>query len=657
MKLFFYKTMAICASVATLTGAAHNNQTNAAPRVTAENTQAEPNNLLTAAEKGDIQTLKALIKAGADLTKRNKFHYTALHCAACYNQPEALRLLLQAGIPVDEHSANGTPLICATKHGNIECMKILLEAGAHTELICDFTPPLLCAVNTNNTEATKLLLEYGANPSAHLKPDGDSALHAAVRVNNLHILQMLLKSGANTQALNNDKLTPLQYAEELNHKEAADLISPPVKISALTLNLCLREAILANNAKLLSRLLAEGANPNAIIEDNMTALTFAIKHQKTFLAKMLLEAGADVQPSGCENPLVTAAQMDDTYCADLLIQAGADVNATGFYKSTPLYVAAYNDNGSMARFLLEKGARVVSRANNQIETALRATTNGDDTELVKLMLAQEGVVDTENNTGCDSLVTAVIANKQANVRALLAAGVDPNKGEVLSSALEYGHLHLVADMQKSGRLTSQVEYSPLHMAAACGSADELKQLAAQAQDLNQHDKYGFTPLHCAVLANNPAAVDFLIKAGADPNAVTENRQATALHLAAGINEELVTLLINGGADVDAHEKNGSTALHTAVWSNKTESVKALLKAGANPNAVDDDGFTVLHMAGAMHRTHLFPILLTAGADPEACLPDSEYSPLDVAEEGVDSDSNNERIIFLRQLLQSAYSLD
>ena len=101
----------------------------------------------------------------------------------------------------------------------------------------------------------------------------------------------------------------------------------------------------------------------------------------------------------------------------------------------------------------------------------------------------------------------------------------------------------------------------------------------------------------AWFTNNPAIVQLLLRAGADPQAV-DNEGVTPLHLAAWNSNPVVTAhLLAAGADPNALDNEGYTPLHHAArrgWSGRV--IARLLAAGADPLAESNDGRTPLHSA-------------------------------------------------------------
>lgn len=77
------------------------------------------------------ETLKELLKAGADPNIRNNEGYGAMIYAAEYSDPEAVHMLLKAGADPNVANKDGwTPLMCACFLGHYDTAEILLECGA-----------------------------------------------------------------------------------------------------------------------------------------------------------------------------------------------------------------------------------------------------------------------------------------------------------------------------------------------------------------------------------------------------------------------------------------------------------------------------------------------------------------------------------------------
>ena len=127
-----------------------------------------------------------------------------------------------------------------------------------------------------------------------------------------------------------------------------------------------------------------------------------------------------------------------------------------------------------------------------------------------------------------------------------------------------------------------------------------------------------TPLHSAVCNRNIAIVEYLLKHGANINAVDCNNW-TSLHFACFDRHghiAIVECLLKYGADVHSKDNGSSTPLHHAVYSGHIAIVECLLKHGADINAktIDHFNWTPLHYAVAQGRYAIAKILLGHGAE-------------------------------------------
>lgn len=120
----------------------------------------------------------------------------------------------------------------------------------------------------------------------------------------------------------------------------------------------------------------------------------------------------------------------------------------------------------------------------------------------------------------------------------------------------------------SGISVNRVEkygWPPLHRAIVIENTQLISYFIKRGADVNQKmtSKEGdfYFPLYLAVLANNIDIVDLLLINGADVNAREESSELTALHVACvNCNDKLIDLLLRKGADVSARTTRGLTPL-------------------------------------------------------------------------------------------------
>nr|XP_056703750.1 B-cell lymphoma 3 protein [Euleptes europaea] len=197
--------------------------------------------------------------------------------------------------------------------------------------------------------------------------------------------------------------------------------------------------------------------------------------------------------------------------------------------------------------------------------------------------------------------------------------------------------------------------TPLHIAVVQENLPVAQRLVAlfhQGQrDVDAFNNLRQTPLHLAVITDQPALVKLLLSHGASPMVLDRNGQ-TALHLAcehgslrclqemlegstslldlearnfegftplhvavATSNHDIILTLLEHGADVDAVDiKSGRSPLLHAVENNNLEMVELLLQHGANVNAQSYGGNTALHAASGRGFLDALRLLVRNGAD-------------------------------------------
>lgn len=122
--------------------------------------------LMHAAAFGDLETLKLLLDAGADVNAHNDFNATALLWAA--REPEKARILIEHGANVNVQSKQGrTPLMVASlRRGGSAVVALMLAKGADVNLKDSRNSTALSlAASVGDAESVKLLLAAESNPN------------------------------------------------------------------------------------------------------------------------------------------------------------------------------------------------------------------------------------------------------------------------------------------------------------------------------------------------------------------------------------------------------------------------------------------------------------------------------------------------------------
>jgi len=171
--------------------------------------------MLNAVIEGDAATVEELIakKCPVDLVIPD-VENTLVHIAAMRGHAEVIRLLCEAGAPIDaRNSDNHTALHEAARHDKGEACKVLLECGASKSARANFNENALhFASKHGGVTAAKALVEGGCKIGAKGK-NGYTALHKAVRNGNTKMVRALLDLGASLSQKTFYRVTPEQLSK------------------------------------------------------------------------------------------------------------------------------------------------------------------------------------------------------------------------------------------------------------------------------------------------------------------------------------------------------------------------------------------------------------------------------------------------------------
>ncbi len=152
-----------------------------------------------------------------------------------------------------------------------------------------------------------------------------------------------------------------------------------------------------------------------------TPLHRAIMGRYYAVAKRLIAAGANLNAvdASLRTPLYLAALEQDEAAAWLLIASGADLEAQGPI-GTPLHVAAQHDLVDMVRLLLRKGAQLDPR-NRELATPLALAAWRGSLDAAKVLVAEGADVEAKNVRGQTPLFYAVLGPNAVNLVPFLIA--------------------------------------------------------------------------------------------------------------------------------------------------------------------------------------------------------------------------------------------
>ena len=246
---------------------------------------ADAGELVDAASSGNSAAAIALLAEGAEATEVGGDGTTALHWAAYRDDVPLARTLLEAGADPDAVNDYGSfPLAEAAATGNPDMIGLLITAGADvTAAYADGQTALMIVARTNRTEAAELLIEAGADVNRAETWRGQTPLMWAAAQSQPDMIRVLLEHGAEPDVRSTANEWPRQVSAESRRMYRPTGGLSPMLFSA-------REGC----AECIAVLIEGGANPDFANPKNVTPLIMALDNAHTDAAKVLIEAGANV---------------------------------------------------------------------------------------------------------------------------------------------------------------------------------------------------------------------------------------------------------------------------------------------------------------------------------------------------------------------------
>jgi ankyrin repeat protein len=180
--------------------------------------------LMQAAATGDLSAMGKLLVAGAQANAVDAVGNTPLLLAAREGQVEAVRALLKAGANVDGRGGAMPPLCAAALRGHAQVVQLLLRNHADVDATGENDQSaLMNAVKLNRLDVARLLLEAGANARITDRA-GDNLLTVAVNDDRRQMLALLLAHGLAPDQADANGLTPLYWAQYQHRDDLAMLL-------------------------------------------------------------------------------------------------------------------------------------------------------------------------------------------------------------------------------------------------------------------------------------------------------------------------------------------------------------------------------------------------------------------------------------------------
>ena len=187
---------------------------------------------------------------------------------------------------------------------------------------------------------------------------------------------------------------------------------------------------------------------------------------------------------------------------------------------------------------------------------------------------------TDNNMDKTQIVSnlfAMVNNEKTDVKKFR---------ELLDRALEKGY-----------KLTDEKgEYEKTHLiseAVLQGKIEYVSEILKRGYNINQRDGNGSTPI---IAARSGEMIDYLIKKGADINAMDNFKMTLLAHAVVLGDADLSKTIIKKGAKTNTKHENGASLMHLAALSCDMNTIQLMMKQKLSINAQDKNGKTPMDYA-------------------------------------------------------------
>lgn len=345
--------------------------------------------LIVAARHADIEVVRTLLASGADAN----FHrtITAPVTETSFTCSDEITLLL--------HNAevSESALMEAIDRNAPDIVELLLSAGAdpnqNSTGTSGFSNPLYHAARGGLARVVRLLLAAGA------RPDAAGVIFArALQHRHYHLMQPLLDAGANPNGADGGERIPGADTGELIPLALAARDAEAVRVlldagaRPDAQGYALREAVNECNEASVERLLAAGADPDAVAPHSTSALQLAVLgcggkinpfrarvvRTSEAILKRLLDAGADPNAfmKVWNHPLNYAVWWCTPVAVRLLLDAGCEVNAPG-WRGLPFRAAIERGDQAIIDLLRAKGATELPESEQSTDSPQLEMEGGD----------------------------------------------------------------------------------------------------------------------------------------------------------------------------------------------------------------------------------------------------------------------------------------
>ncbi|XP_048252505.1 serine/threonine-protein phosphatase 6 regulatory ankyrin repeat subunit B-like isoform X2 [Haliotis rufescens] len=569
--------------------------------------------VMFAAVNGDSDVFRLLVSNGADLSLEDDYNNSVFHLGCIGGNRTIVKDLLpkadknsqgnlgRTGVmksawagnadvftllvgkkadltTIDDN--NDTILHLASQGGNCSIVKYLI--GGKFEINCrgkDDLTTLMSAAWSGKKDAFELISSREASMSL-FNEYRDTILHLACEGGNISIVESLLsKVDVNTRGKNGR--TPVMVAALVGKKDVFDFLVS--KKADLTLpddysNTILHLACRGGNTFIIEHLIPL-FDMNRPGEDGLTPLMMGALSRKKEAYDLITSNGGNQSLTASENDIVLhAACLGGNLAIVKEVIDSFDINTRGRNGEIPLMRAVCGGHIAVYRYLMSRGADH-TLVDNDGHTLLHLACHHGQLAMLKHIIADFDV-NSKDNMGLTTVMTAVLHRKAAVVKYLTSRGADltsvDNTGDdALTLALKLGNRQIIKQLDRK-QVKQVAPWNELMKSLVRGEVVFLKTYSRGSTDLVQTDQDGDSLLHLACRGGNRLCVEYLLPSY-DVNVRGRHGWTPVMMAAVCGHADVFRLLVDHEADLFLESPTGENMLTLARRGNNKEIITQIEK--------------------------------------------------------------------------------
>lgn len=500
-------------------------------------------------DSGCLEAVKEAINDGADLNQTSWSYHTQ--------------------VSYDDNN----PVSMCISRGKEEIACLLIESGAEPNYNKGRHSLLSYAIISRQFELAKALIEHGADVNYSFTEDGKEKTPISLLIEKSSLENSSDNSETALALLENGATISQEVMDGFVFNFGSDALDLPLILetakflinkNAYSISGPLREIILGNSDSALSCL-------NGI--DN-------------------LESFDDEYKTAA---IIYASAFSNTDVIEKLIGSGCNIQSAGYQQANLVSIAARYNTPSVVGFLINKGLKIEEPLSTTAASAEYCSIFNSNRETTEYIASRV-------KAGKVPLDYFKYACSEGNAEYIYARGEllsnysDSELSDMLIDAAEGDSPEVFRALKKSG----VSDFTNALWFCEYMSEETIRCLVDVGTDINSPDNSSMSALHSAIWGGNLGLVKTLVEAGAEVNPKFNDEgedEITPLFSAISSGRiEIAEYLLKNGADIEAVNSCGYTPLLYAVDKLSYNIVELLLEYNADATAETPDGMNAYDLA-------------------------------------------------------------